>query len=70
MSDPSRSVDALEAVRRADEAVWKPGSGMTLAARNSAVQAALAEGWTPREIADRVRVTTSDVERWAGLAPA
>jgi hypothetical protein len=70
VSELPRSQALLDAVRRADEAMWDPSSGVTLAARNDAVLAAMDGGWTAPEIADQVNVSSVDVERWAGLTTA
>lgn len=70
MSDLPRSEALLDAVRRADEGMWDPKGGITLTARNDAVRAAMAGGWTAEEIARHVRVSSVDVERWAGLTTA
>ena len=70
MSDLPRSEALLDAVRRADEAMWDPKGGVTLTARNDAVRAALAGGWTTEEIARHVSVASVDVDRWAGLTVA
>jgi DNA-binding NarL/FixJ family response regulator len=70
MSDLPRSEALLDAVHRADEAMWDPQGGITLTDRNDAVRAALAGGWTVQEIARHVKVASVDVERWAGLTTA
>jgi hypothetical protein len=67
VSDKSRSEALLDAAHSADQALWEPGSGMTLAARNDIIRAALSGGWTEEEIADHIRVASVDVRRWAGL---
>jgi DNA-binding NarL/FixJ family response regulator len=70
VSDLTRSEALLDAVRRTDRALWEPRGGVTLTARNDAVRAALAAGWTPQEIAEQVQVASVDVERWAGPTTA
>jgi hypothetical protein len=70
MPDLPRSEAHLDAVRRADEALWDPKSGVTLSVRNDAVRAALAAGWTAEEVARHLKVGAVDVERWAGLTTA
>lgn len=70
MPDLPRSETLLDAVRRADEAMWDPKAGITLSSRNAAVRAALEGGWTSEEIAQHVKVSSVDVERWAGLTTA
>jgi hypothetical protein len=65
-----RSEALLDAVRRADEAMWDPQAGVTMSVRNDAVRAALAAGWTAEEVARHVNVDSIDVERWAGLTTA
>ena len=70
MSDLPRSEALLEAVHHADEAIWDPKGGITLTVRNDTVRAAMAGGWTAEEIARHVRVSSVDVERWAGLTIA
>jgi len=54
----------------ADQAIWDPKGGITLTVRNDTVRAALAGGWTAEEIAQYVRVSSVEVERWAGLTVA
>jgi DNA-binding NarL/FixJ family response regulator len=70
VSDLPRSEALLDAVHRADEAMWDPKGGVMLTDRNDAVRAALAGGWSAEEIARHVSVASVDVDRWAGLTTA
>ena len=70
MTGRGRHQSLMDAVRLADEAIWEPSGGGSLAARNDAVRAALAGGWTSDDIAEHLRVRPTDVERWAGSASA
>ena len=55
----------LDAVADVDRALWESGDTMTIGLRNLAAQTALAAGWTPQHVADRVGVLPGDVTRWA-----
>ena len=48
--------------------MWEAGDTSTIGMRNLAASAALAAGWTPQEVADRVGVLPTDVTRWASKA--
>lgn len=66
MADTTRAHQLLQTVVESDRSLWEPDSGsMTIAQRNSAVQAALAGGWTAQDVADQLGVLPGDVSRWA-----
>jgi len=58
----------LDAVADVDKALWESGDTLTIGLRNLAAQTALAAGWTPQDVADRVGVLPADVTRWASVA--
>ena len=57
----------LDAVADVDKALWESGDTLTIGLRNLAAQTALAAGWTPQDVADRVGVLPADVTRWASV---
>ena len=69
-SSSARPGHLLEQALDADRAIWQTHRPGAIAARDRAVQAAIAAGWTPVEIAERLQVRPGDVQRWAEQGPA